>query len=359
MKKTVIFGGTFDPPHAGHKHLLKSVLAKGYDEALVLPAFIPPHKPHAADDFQARVEATREYFTDVPHVTVSDIEGRRGGKSYTFETLRILRDELPDSELYLLMGSDMLLSIEKWRNFEEILETTPVISAARTADDAPRIREFARYLESRYPCKIIVYDFDVLELSSTELRSELVKTIRAHNAAHLKPKRNAHVERVAEYALTLAPLHGVNAHAALVAGLAHDCTKYLDDEGQLAYFAENGIALTESERATPKIWHQISGAHFARTRLGVTDEDVLGAIRWHTTGRAGMSRLEKLICLADSIEPGRDYPGVARMRELARTDLDGALLLSFERLLEHVKERGLPVNPTTLEAYEYLKGEKI
>ncbi len=356
MKKTVIFGGTFNPAHEGHKNLLCQVMAKGYDEAIVIPDKIPPHKSTSAT-FEDRFNGVKALFADMENVTVSDIENKREGKSYTYDTLTQLRALYPDKKFYFLMGSDMFLSLEKWYRAGDILNSTPIIACARTHDDFKKITEYKKLLEKNYNCDIIIYDINIIELSSTQLRSDLVKKIDAHNKANLSEKRYNHVMSVAKYAVYLSSFHGIDAYDAYVGAIAHDCTKYLDDKKQLEYFEKNNISLTDNDRESPKIWHQISGAHFARHTLGIQNDDIINAVRYHTTGRAGMSPLEKLVCLADSIEPTRDYDGVENMRILAKTDLNAALLLSFERLIEYVNIRGLSMNKTTLAARDYLREE--
>jgi len=356
MKKTIIFGGTFNPAHEGHKNLLTQVMAKGYDEAIVMPSKIPPHKSTNAT-FEDRFLQAKNLFADMPNVVVSDIENRREGKSYTYDTLTELYKLYPDKKLYFLMGSDMFLGIEKWYRAGDILTSTPIIACARTEADFQKITEYKNILEKKYNCDIIIYDINIVDLSSTQLRSELVKKIDAHNRANLSEKRYKHVMSVASYAVYLSSFHGINAYDAYVGAIAHDCTKYLDDQKQLEYFEKNNIELSDDDKKSPKIWHQISGAHFARHTLGIDNDDIINAVRYHTTGRAGMSDLEKLVCLADSIEPTRDYDGVTHMREVAKTDLDRALLLSFDRLVEYVNIRGLNMNKTTLEARDYLRKE--
>ncbi len=356
MKKTVIFGGTFNPAHEGHKNLLTQVMARGFDEAIVIPDKIPPHKSTNAS-FEERFDGVKKLFADMPNVTVSDIENRREGKSYTYDTLTELKALYPDKKLYFLMGSDMFLGLEKWYRAGDILNSTPIIACARTRDDFKKITEYKNILEKKYNCDIIIYDINIIELSSTQLRSELVRKIDAHNKANLSEKRYNHVMSVAKYAVYLSSFHGIDAYDAYVGAIAHDCTKYLDDDEQLQYFEKNNIKLSQNDLDSPKIWHQISGAHFAKTVLGIENEDILNSVRYHTTGRKGMSNLEKLVCLADSIEPTRDYEGVEKMRKCAKTSLDKALLLSFDRLIEYVKQRGLTMNNTTLEARDYLREE--
>lgn len=360
MIKTVVFGGTFDPPHIGHKNLLCSVMEHGYDNAIVIPASVPPHKLRGEKDFERRFMLAKQMFGSLPFVTVSDIENKRGGKSYTIETLEILRETYPDRKFFLLIGSDMLFSIEHWYRFEDILRTTPIISAARNRDDIAKLTEFSDMLREKYTCEIIIYQMDIVDISSTQLRSELVRSIDEHNKKNLSASRYDHVNSVADYALSLAGKHGIDTYSAYIAALAHDCTKYMDDKAQLDYFKKNAILLSEDELAAPKIWHQISGAHFAQKKFGITDPDILNAIRYHTTGRENMSLLEKLICLADSIEPRRDYVGVEKMRSTAQTDLDSALLMSFNRLIDYIKERGLIMNPQTIKARDRLmKGKTM
>lgn len=359
MRKTVIFGGTFDPPHIGHKNLLSAVMQKGYDRAIVIPASVPPHKERqdAKQDFERRLSLARDMFEDMENVTVSDIEGTREGKSYTVYTLEALKELYPDDKLYFLMGSDMLLYLEKWYRFEDILKYVTIISAARSSEDYEKITKYKNYLETKYNCDIIIYNIDITEISSTLLRHPLVQKIDEHNKAHLSQSRYEHVNNVANYAVTLCARHNVPSFDAYVASLAHDCTKYMDDKEQLEYFEKNGITLTEDEYLCPKIYHQISGAHFAKKEFGIENQDILNAIRYHTTGREGMSKLEMLVCLADSIEPTRSYDGVEKMRSAAKDSLEYALWLCFNRLIEYIKQRGLYMNSETLKAQSWLKGK--
>ena len=126
-------------------------------------------------------------------------------------------------------------------------------------------------------------------------------------------------------------------------------------EEQLLLCGHYGVTLDELEGRTLKLLHAKTGAAIAETVFG-TDEEITGAIRWHTTGRANMTLLEKIIYLADYIEPTRDFPGVEDLRRTCYEDLDAGLRMGLEMTVQEMEERGAPIHPKTLEARDALKG---
>ena len=141
---------------------------------------------------------------------------------------------------------------------------------------------------------------------------------------------------------------------AFTAGLLHDILKNTPDSELLQYFERNGIMLTETERASRKTWHAMAGADFLRRELHVTDEDILSAVRWHTTGRAGMTLLDKVLFIADFISADRDYPGVERMREKAYVSLEDAMLEGLQFTINELVENAWPVHEDSIRAYNEL-----
>ncbi len=141
------------------------------------------------------------------------------------------------------------------------------------------------------------------------------------------------------------------------AALLHDCTKKLNLSEQLALAERFQIPLDEMERREIKLLHAKTGAGIAEAVFG-TDEEITGAIRWHTTGRGDMTLLEKVIYLADYIEPNRDFPGVTDLRRKCYEDLDAALLLGLEMTVREMEARKAPIHPKTLEARDALKGQR-
>ena len=165
----------------------------------------------------------------------------------------------------------------------------------------------------------------------------------------LDRQRFEHTLGVERTARQMARVFGEDEEKAALAGLLHDCAKCmtLSQMVKAARHADVDPVMKESKA----LMHAVAGRCVAQEVYGVQDEDVLGAIRWHTTGHANMTRLEKIIYLADVIEPGRKpYPGLEALREQCMQDLDGAMHTALRMSLEHVKEQGKTLHPDTLAA---------
>ena len=167
----------------------------------------------------------------------------------------------------------------------------------------------------------------------------------------MKSARFKHSKNVAKEAVRLAKKYGADVQKAETAGILHDATKETPDSEQLELIERAGIVLTPLERSTRKLWHAISGAAFVQVELGITDEDIINAIRYHTTGRAGMSLLEKVIFIADFTSADRDYDGVDKMRKIADKDLDDAVLEGMAFTIADLAQRKLTIAPDTFMGY--------
>ncbi len=164
--------------------------------------------------------------------------------------------------------------------------------------------------------------------------------------------RYRHSLAVAEEAERLAKRYGYPDPAkAYLAGLLHDITKNASASEQLQMCQRFGIILNDLERGAPKLWHAMTGADYIRRELGIEDEELLGAVRYHTTGRAGMSRLEQILYLADFTSADRDYPDVAEMRRLVDIGPMPALRYALGFTICDLVGKHLPVHPDTFEAY--------
>ena len=172
----------------------------------------------------------------------------------------------------------------------------------------------------------------------------------------LNPHRFRHTLGVSDTAAALAMAHGADVEKARLAGYLHDCAKYLKDDEIVRCCEDAGIGLSETELAAPWIIHAVYGAYLAETLYGVKDPEILGAVRWHTTGKPGMSLLEKIIFTADYIEPCRKMlPGLPRIRGEAFQDLDLAVFHILEDTDSYLNALGRPVDPHATEALSFYR----
>lgn len=174
----------------------------------------------------------------------------------------------------------------------------------------------------------------------------------------LTPKRFAHSLNVMERAVELANIHGADPQKAELAGLIHDIEKNTPIKILLQTLEKSDILLSSVDLASPPIWHAPCGFLYARDALGIRDEDVLNAIRYHTTGRAGMSKLEKVVYLADLTSADRDFSDVKKVRKLSEQDLDEAIFYSLQYLLGDLVEKGMPLQPDSLACYNEIALKK-
>lgn len=182
---------------------------------------------------------------------------------------------------------------------------------------------------------------------------------RAFLKARLSKKRYTHSLNVAHEAQRLAELYGEDPEKAYFAGLMHDVCKELPAEEQEELVRASSFAVSKEELVTKPVWHGIAGAYFLQVRMGVTDPDVLNAVRYHTVGRAGMTRLEEIVYLADLISEDRTYDGVEQMRQLCLTSINAAMLEGIRFSIETTLKKGGYLSPVTVEAYnQYIFCEK-
>lgn len=177
MSRTALFGGSFDPVHNGHVNLVREIAERNFlDRVIVMPTYISPFKQEKkAADGEYRLEMCRIAFSGIPYVTVSDYELSRQGVSYSVDTVEYFSDKYPDDELFFIMGSDMLLSFEKWHRYKDILKMCTIIAASREngGSDIELLKEKAVELSDKG--RVIVTEISAFELSSTEIREKILK----------------------------------------------------------------------------------------------------------------------------------------------------------------------------------------
>ena len=393
--KIGVYGGSFNPPHLGHVRAAQACKrALGLDCVLVIPASIPPHKQMASGSATAmeRLKLTQLAFSQLPGFEVLDMELRREGKSYTVDTIRALKEQYKQGEMYLMMGTDMFLSFQDWYRPEEIEKNARLVCFSRYDADAKNresLLKQADTLEAKFGERPVLLENDCFDISSTEARRLLrfkiaapylpeavLREIEAEGlygvgendkglsferlkdvslALH-KPSRVPHTIGVCETAREMAKKYGADETLAARAGILHDVTKALNAKQQLLLAEKWNVNLTDFERANPQLLHAKTGAAAAREIFGEC-EAVQSAIEWHTTGKPNMTKLEKIVYLADMIEPNRTYPGVEAIRAAAK-DLDEGVLLALERTIAHLQEEGFAVCEDSVRARAFLLSER-
>ena len=188
--------------------------------------------------------------------------------------------------------------------------------------------------------------------------SDVLKKLTREMEKVQEPKRFVHTQGVEYTAAALAMRYGEDVERAQVAGLLHDCAKCMGNDKLLSDCEKHHIPVTDVERRNPYLLHAKVGSYLAKKEYKVEDPEILSAILYHTTGHPNMTLLEKILYIADYMEPNRDFEGVERLRELTETDLDGAVLLGLEMSVKEMEERGNPLHSRTAEALEWLKGQR-
>ena len=394
--KIGIYGGSFNPPHLGHLAAARAAAALlELDRLVFVPAGVPPHKElppgtPTRDQRLAMISIAADQLL-MPEVTgVWDTELHREGRSYTADTLAEAARQWPGAELWLLMGTDMFLTVHQWREPEKILSLANVCAFGRSTADSEAVFAPQRdHLSRAYGAKITTVSIpDRVEISSTRLRELIgrgegreflpqavygyilreklygtnadlkrlsMEDLRCVSYSMVQARRLAHIRGTEETAARLALRWGADEDRMRRAAILHDCTKYLSHEEHLAICDQYGVALDPLERATDKLLHAKSGAALAKYVFGM--DDVYDAVLYHTTARAGMSLEEKILYTADYMEPNRDFPEVEELRRLADSDLDKAVGMGARLAMEEMVQRDKELHHDTRGAYEcYGKG---
>ena len=387
QRRIGILGGTFDPVHLGHIRMGLSVLDGGYvDRLLVVPSGLPPYKTGTAapeDRWMMVVSACSCDERLIP----SRLELDRSGSTYTIDTLLAVRKEEPKASLFYVIGTDALMNLHRWHRIGEILSLCTFLVCSRTsADDTEACSSRIKML-SAMGGRFITIPADIPPVSSTAIRDSLAagnepegldesvleycmcKGLYGYPGrlehidswisglfSALKPSRFAHSMSVALTAKRLASIYGIDPLKAEQAGLLHDCAKGMSLAEMQHIAAEHSLTLDRHFLENKALLHSVVGAEVALDEYGMTDPEVLDAIRYHNTGCTGMSRLAMCVCLADSIEPLRKpYPMLDEIRDLSLVSLEKALLLSLERTAEYVDSRGLFLHPRTRNTIAWLR----
>ena len=402
--KIGLLGGSFDPFHKGHESLIDGALRSGIvDAVIVIPSGRNPFKSGrnvtaAPYRYYMTKGAVEEDFKG-RNVFVSDIELTYSGTSFTLTTIReisktsyirafLKANGIKDSKasenhtFFWITGSDVLPTFEKWHKADEILKIAGLLVASRPGDGVDVHEQIIRFENVfGFVPDIDVFEIDGIEAASSDMRKDknfedtpafVSEFIKTHD---LYPEQNPldlasdeAVEEFCEDAITLYRylgqkrlLHTLNVgilslkyagiydkslcDRALIAGELHDCAKELDEALQ----TEMSMERTGDLFLDKKLLHSPAGAVMAQREFGISDPEILDAITYHTTGRGNMTLLDKIVYLADKLEPSRTYADLTKERELAETDIDEALKLCVKSVKKKFESRGQQIHPITID----------
>jgi nicotinate-nucleotide adenylyltransferase len=376
LKAYGIMGGTFDPIHNGHLAMAEAAMLQlSLDEVLFIPDGDPPHKAELAPA-EDRLKMVELAVKGRSGFQALDMEVRRAGQTYTVDTLERLRADHPADRFTFIVGSDTLMLLESWRNFPRVASLlSGVACAPRSAVSREAVDRQRDFMKQRYGLNVALLDMAPVDISSTEVRHLVARGLSVHRlvpqsvseylrdrALYQEPmltelqktlskERYRHTLGVEETAVKLATLYDGDVEKARVAALLHDCARCLDSQEMRRLVGEKA-----GGSALRALMHAPAGAVLARQKYGIEDEEVLLAIRWHTTGHEGMTKLEKIVYLADFIEPNRpSYPGLEELRAEAYRDLDRAVRMAAESTMRYVRQRGLEPDENTMKMLESAK----
>lgn len=391
MARIGIYGGSFNPPHLGHIFAArKARQLLGLDKILLIPAAIPPHKAVAegSPDGETRFALTQLAIAGETGMEVSRIELDRPGPSYTVDTLRELRESYPQDELYLLMGTDMFLSFSSGAS-RRPLQRWPCPSAWPACVPMQRFLRSCRPSRKKWRpysapgpsfCRTTVWKFRRPRPVGSCFRHcgrGPVPGRACHDRTGEALRRGRRISRAAvcgsaprqpfsaqgkaprpragrvRYRRAAGKKYGADETDAARAGILHDITKALSPAQQQKLVDHWKLPVSPFEYAQAKLLHAKTGAA-AAARIFGENNAVVSAIDYHTTGRAQMTLLEKIIYIADYMEPNRDFPGVDRLREAVWRDLDEGVLLGIDMTLEQLAQKGQPACADSLAARDWL-----
>ena len=391
-RKIGILGGTFNPPHLGHLYMAQMARDEfSLDEVLFMPLGDPPHKKgEIVLDKNARALLSEMIASERPYITLSRIELDRQGYTYTVDTLTELTKQMSGARLYYIIGTDTLFKLEEWKDFRRVFELTEFICIPRPGDDIHEVFDKLAYFKRMYHKNILLGHGMGLDISSTKVREYMragkpIDSLVGKKVAHyltqhgvlqtalpektrneylqilrksVDSKRYNHSLGVEKTALELAHRFGVSEAAAQTAAIFHDLAKCLTNDQLLTIAQENNLPLNEVTIKEPRLLHGPVAAFIIERDYGITDADVLNAVRYHTTGRRNMTRLEMIIYVADIIEPNRTYEGIDKLREMSKKSLSGTTLLGVQREIFMLLKREFRIEPNSLEAYNYLLDQR-
>lgn len=363
-----LFGGAFNPPHREHINIVRELIKeREYDKLVLILSNNPPHKSSVTTPFGVRLKLLELAFQDIPRVEISDIEGRDNDKHYSLDIIRKFKELYAGDELEFIIGGDSMIDFHKWKSPEEIIKLVRIVVVPR-GDDLDKVLS-AKSNYDVLDSDIVISNYRAISISSSMLRCKIAlhddmsdiieekcltfiekeglyrdyEDILERLKRELKKERYDHTKGVCRYAMKLNETLRLDYNKVMLSALLHDSAK-----GNVKYSYP-----IRYDAIGTNVEHSFMGRQVAMNEYGISDNEILDAIEYHTTARPDMSMLEKLIYCADMLEDGRDFDGVERLRKIIESDFEEGFRECLKATYRHVLDMCFEMYPLTVDAYRY------
>ena len=368
LNSMVIYGGSFDPVTNAHIEIIKK-LSSLFEKVVVVPTNISPFKKRGAvANSIDRVVMLKKSLSGLNNVEVSNYEINKDGISFTIDTVKYFKEEY-NMPIYIAIGSEMLKKLNKWHDFDTLKTMVRFFVITRSGFEVKKglknrlekqgadlwFSEFdgLNYSSSLAKVDAVFGKFDNIPVQAVKiikdknLYSEYNNIVKEFKAFNLDDERIEHIYRTTVAAVELAKIHNANLDDVIKAALLHDIAKSSK---------ELNIDLPSEYTDAPKnVIHSFMGAELVKTHFKIKKRAIVDAVRYHTTGHPKMSKLAKLIFLADAVEPSRDIENedTAELRALSKKSLNKAMVMALQMLIEYIQSKGREVYHLTFDTLSH------
>lgn len=370
--KVLIYGGSFDPVHKGHYSILKAACSfLKPDKVHIFTAFQSPFKNKSPRSFALRKQMAEEALSPIyPDIIFDDFEKQQKRVVFTYETIKYVKALYPNCQVYLLVGTDCLNELPRWKEADYIFNNSIIVAGIRQGFHFKTQNFKYILLEGDFPLisstniRLAILSNGLLPnslLSPTEERiaKNLMYGLDLHKwlEEHLKPKRYLHVKLVAQASVELGRLYGASLEDCALAAILHDCGKSMSNEDLVNYAVRNNLKVRDFKALchySPSLLHSEVSYHIAKTIFKVKNKEVLNAVRHHTLGRKNMGLLEQIIFISDMASKDRKIEEARKVKEAALTSLQAGVFAAMKVKLEWTIANSKWVAPAGIEFWNEL-----
>ena len=345
MRK-IIFGGNFDPVHLGHLHMARIARDTFNADVIFVPAKVGVWKEDSIAP-EHKIAMLKLAIQDEKRFYIDDFELKQEQQPFSITTIRYFRKRYPKAELFFLIGQDQVNSFHLWKEPEKIAEIAQIIYFERPKLELKLENVQKYHMQALDGLTIDVASSDIRNLKSIAVSENVLSYIEENNLyfipkiqSYIKQSRYEHSLSVAHLACHLAKIHHLDYQKAYIAGLLHDIAKGIDKDESLSLMKR---FYPEYVNMGAPIYHQFLGEMVVKKDFDINDVDILEAIKYHTTGKANMNWLDKIVYSADKIEPTRGYDSSDFIKAIEE-DLDQGFLMILKANKEYLVKKNIAIS---------------